>query len=470
MFMNSWLRTPRPGWRTRFGLVTALALSCASALAATTNEAKLAPLRARTAAANQARPPGVVIHHSPQSSGLYIGSPSLTVLPDGRYLASHDFFGPKSEEHVAPTSVVFRSSDRGATWQEVARIKPLFWANLFVHRGAAYIMGTDKHHGRIVIRRSNDGGATWTEPRDGATGLLASEGQYHTAPVPMVEHRGRLWRGFEDAMGGTDWGKRYRAHMLSVAVGADLLQAANWLISNPATRDPQWLNGTFNAWLEGNAVVTREGGIVNVLRVDTPGLPEKAAIIQVDGNGRSLRFDPATGFVDFPGGAKKFTIRFDPTSDRYWSLATVVLADRPATGKPAGIRNTLALTSSTDLRTWEARCLLLHHPDVARHGFQYPDWQFEGEDIIAAVRTAYDDAETGAHNNHDANYLTFHRFKGFRRLSQADSVPVSPVGLGQNVQTNSAAAKQSDASSPAQQGRQRPEAVRKSSERRTMDE
>jgi len=49
------------------------------------------------------------------------------------------------------------------------------------------------------------------------------------------------------------------------------------------------------------------------------------------------------------------------------------------------------------------------------------DWQFDGEDIIAACRTAFDDAEGGAHNNHDANYLTFHRFANFRRLTQADS-------------------------------------------------
>lgn len=38
--------------------------------------------------------PGVIIDHSPASSGRYVGSPSLAVLPDGTYVASHDFFGP----------------------------------------------------------------------------------------------------------------------------------------------------------------------------------------------------------------------------------------------------------------------------------------------------------------------------------------------------------------------------------------
>ncbi|MBS3776462.1 MAG: hypothetical protein KGY70_14800, partial [Bacteroidales bacterium] len=38
--------------------------------------------------------PGVVINHSPASSGKYIGSPSLVVMPNGDYIASHDYFGP----------------------------------------------------------------------------------------------------------------------------------------------------------------------------------------------------------------------------------------------------------------------------------------------------------------------------------------------------------------------------------------
>jgi hypothetical protein len=74
------------------------------------------------------------------------------------------------------------------------------------------------------------------------------------------------------------------------------------------------------------------------------------------------------------------------------------------------------LMRSGNLRDWEMRAILLQHPDTKAHGFQYPDWQFDGADIIAAVRTAFDDNEAGAHNAHDANYLTFHRIEGFRTL------------------------------------------------------
>jgi len=51
------------------------------------------------------------------------------------------------------------------------------------------------------------------------------------------------------------------------------------------------------------------------------------------------------------------------------------------------------------------------------------DWQFDGEGTIDASRTAFDDGQGGAHNNHDANFLTFHRCNNFRRRTMADSVP-----------------------------------------------
>jgi len=69
--------------------------------------------------------PGIVINHSPKSSGLYIGSPSIAVLNNGDYFASHDFFGPKSGEHQKARSLVFRSADRGQSWEKVSEIQSL---------------------------------------------------------------------------------------------------------------------------------------------------------------------------------------------------------------------------------------------------------------------------------------------------------------------------------------------------------
>jgi len=380
--------------------------------------------------------PGVVIDHSPAASGLYIGSPSIAILPDGAYVASHDFFGPKSTEHQSAVSAVFRSEDRGLSWQRVARIDGAFWSNLFVHQGRLYLLGVTRHHGLIVIRRSDDGARTWTEPKDADSGLLTPQGEYHTGPMPMLMHNGRLWRAVEDAGGGTQWGVRYRPMMLSAPLDADLMKADSWTRSNYLTRDPSWLDGQFLAWLEGNAVATPEGRVVDVLRVNG-GPGGKAARVRISDDGKMATFDPATGFIDLPGAAKKFTIRYDPQSKAYWSLVNPVPRKRGresllhvyANRKPGSVRNTLALVRSEDLEKWEIRCILLHHPDVVRHGFQYPDWQFDGGDLIAAIRTAYDDGLGGAHNAHDANYLTFHRFARFRELTMADSV-VDPAEIG----------------------------------------
>ncbi len=282
-----------------------------------------------------------------------------------------------------------------------------------MHRDALYIIGTDRNYGNAIIRRSTDGGVTWTVPLDAKTGLLRDNGQYHCAPMPVIEHDGRLWRTMERRDPPVGWGVTFCAGMFSVPVGADLLDAANWTFSNFLPGDVKWLGGSFGGWLEGNAVVTRDGRLLDMLRVDTRGYPEKAALVQISPDGRTASFDPQTGFVNFPGGAKKFTIRYDAPSALYWTLATIV-PPQFQRGKPGGVRNTLALTCSPDLATWTVRRELLQHPDTAKHGFQYVDWLFDGEDLIAACRTAFDDDQGGAHNFHDANYLTFHRIANFR--------------------------------------------------------
>jgi hypothetical protein len=84
---------------------------------------------------------------------------------------------------------------------------------------------------------------------------------------------------------------------------------------------------------------------------------------------------------------------------------------------PSAIRNTLALLSSTNLRDWHNRGIVLHHPDTVHHAFQYVDWLIDGDDLIAACRTAFDDEQGGAHSAHDANFLTFHRIANFRSRS-----------------------------------------------------
>ena len=363
------------------------------------------------------RVPGVVIDHSPAKTKCFIGSPSIAVLPDGGYVASHDFFGSGT---TPDRTVLFTSTNRGQTWQPRGEVKGQYWSTLFVHRDALYLMGTSREYGHAVIRRSLDGGRTWTIPRDADSGLLLAEGRYHCAPVPVVVHHGRVWRGMEDAMGGGGWGKEFRAFVMSAPEAADLLKATNWTCSSRLGWKAEFLSGHFGGWLEGNAVATPDGKMVDILRVDFRGLPEKAALIEISDDGRQSSFNPTNDFVDFPGGCKKFTIRYDERSHSYWSLANEV-PPQHAGKNTERARNTLALTSSSDLRHWTVRCVVLYHPDPEKHAFQYADWQFDGDDLIVVSRTAFDDVEGGVAVQHDANYLTFHRVKNFRTLQMSDS-------------------------------------------------
>ena len=70
---------------------------------------------ALSASAQVAELPGVVINHSPASKGKYLGSPSICILPSGRYVASHDYFGPKTKEFETAITDIFVSDDKGAS-------------------------------------------------------------------------------------------------------------------------------------------------------------------------------------------------------------------------------------------------------------------------------------------------------------------------------------------------------------------
>jgi hypothetical protein len=374
------------------------------------------------AAADFSKVPGVVIAHSPQSTGIYLGTPGIALVDHETYVAKCDEFGPKSTEKTHGLTRVFRSGDSGKTWRQIAAVRDLYWSNIFIHGGALYMSGVTRTYGDAVICKSTDNGATWSQPLDSSRGLLR-RGRYHTSSMPIIIHAGRLWRAmetFDDS--ATDMWHAHRPVMLSIPVDADLLDARNWTLSRPAARDPGWLGGKWSTWLEGNAVISPQGTVIDLLRCDyRTGGHEKAMWVDVSDDGSSLRFDPTTGFVDLPGGCKKFNIRYDEKSRLYWSLANYVprkhwdhAADRT--------RNTSALICSPDLRHWEACCALLYGSDIEHDGFQYADFAFDGDDLAAVYRTALDDGLGGAHNQHDSNFITFLRVRNFRTLKPIDSI------------------------------------------------
>jgi hypothetical protein len=366
-----------------------------------------------------------VVHFSPASSGIYLGSPSLLRLENGDLLAGMDMFG---KEAPRPTvSLIFRSTDNGATWRCVAELQGSFWANLFSHREAVYYLGCSDQNGAIVIRRSDDNGSTWTSPEDERTGLLfpkTDDAIYHCAPMPVVEFEGRLYRAFENNPAQA-WPHGFRSLVISADANADLLHASSWTASNPLIYDQKtdpagYANGEENlsggksaGWLEGNVVITPDNQLVNILRVNSLPVVDQAAVVQIHDQGKRVSFNPESGFIDFPGGMSKFTIRRDPQTQVYWTISNgITNPDNPRQ------RNSLSLYSSHDLKIWKHHVVLLEDKDdfarignESKVGFQYIDYRFDGDDIIFLSRTAYH----GAHNYHDANYMIFHRILNFRK-------------------------------------------------------
>jgi hypothetical protein len=390
-------------------------------------------------ALGQSLPPGVIIDRSPDFERVYVACPSIAILPDGAYVASHSWFGPGTTND---TTEVFASIDRGRTWAHLARVVGQWWSTLFVHRGALYLLGVDREYGHIVIRRSADGGRTWTTPQDARSGRLSDKPGFHGAPMPVLVHGDRLWRAFELSGGPASelaaeaarhpagsgyntgiWGDLYirprlnwASLVLSAPEDADLLRADQWRRSEPLFH-PE----SDSQWIEGNVVVAPDRRLVNVLRTNprtATGSPSRTStvvtLVDVSPDGSTQSWNAATAVVPFPGGGSKFTVRFDERSRRYWSLPNLQQ-------DPAAYRSIVALASSADLRDWRVEAILLQHPEPRHHAWQYLDWQFDGEDLIAVSRTAWE----GAKAAHDANYFTFHRFTGFRKLG--DGRTTSPA-------------------------------------------
>lgn len=361
------------------------------------------------------RVPGTVIAHSPASSGVYLGSPAIVRLPDDRFLAVHDIFG--RVEGPGFETFVYGSSDRGATWRRLCILPGQRWSSLHVIDTAVYMIGVHGADWNAVIRRSTDGGVTWTEPRTPETGLLVhgdSTTHCHCGPMPLLVHEGRVWRAMELFDPALPWGN-FRAMVMSAPEHADLLDASVWTFSNALPHPRTALPGT--TWLEGNVVLTPGGELVNILRCHTE-TDDVACVLAITDDGRTVAPHPAHPTVPLPGACKKFTIRYDERTRRYWSLTNHPLPQYRGINHVERTRNAVVLTSSPDLLTWDIHTTILEHPDVKHTGFQYLDWFFDGEDLAVLSRTAFDDGLGGAHDCHDANFITFHRVAGFRSFCE----------------------------------------------------
>lgn len=389
------------------------------------------------------------VKYQPELTRTFLGSPSVVRLEDNALVVSHDYYGvgcPRNHESEESLTSIYRSEDNGQTWVNITHIMNCYWSTLFTHRGALYILGCSQQYGSIYIRRSDDGGYTWTHPTEAANGQLFLGGyyhdapNYHCAPVAVLKHGGRIYKAFEDCTPCV-WGTGFQACVISALEDADLLDARNWTISNKIPFDPAWVPKEWGrtlkpGWREGNVVADKSEQLWDIMTFEAGPLEaEKSARIKIEDNGAKISFDPANGYFDLPGCKAKLTIRQDPVTGNYFTIGNAlddveILRRWAVDGDDSFTRfhkdhsmrqrNKTFLLTSDDLWHWRRVKLLLRdesglkpEDSIRLTGFQYTDWQFDGaDDIIFAVRTAY----RGAANFHDANRIYYGTIPNFRSL------------------------------------------------------
>ena len=366
-------------------------------------------------ALGQETPPGTTIYQTPSEPRSVVSSTSFAILPNGDYVASHivrkiNKTGVKSNDDPSET-LIHRSSDKGATWKQVSVLDRHTWGNLFVAEGKLYSIGVhNRNSGRLTIRCSGDGGATWSKLEEESGFLTSQTGFYTFHAAPMV-HRQRVWvfvEKLESKLG-------YRTYCVSAPIGADLLKPASWKKSTAIRIESNSLGGNNDRITEGAALPAGQD-VMALFRVVAANREMSAIgkVVQADANPMGLGISQ---FVEFPGGSNSFGAVYDSKSNAYWAVTL-------PKSKPYADLNRLTLVRSEDLGRWERRYRIVSHRDGVWHSLSTPSIGIDGDQLVMVTTCAWGD--TGSANR--PNRLVFLKVKDFRTLQLADSPPVLGKG------------------------------------------
>ena len=299
--------------------------------------------------------------------GFYVVDPDLIILPNGDYIA-----GRNRDRFI--------SKDKGLSWDSLnTEGYGVEHASTFYHQGDLYIIGDEAglSEGRGAITKSTDGGKTWADPVILNFGL-------RNAPSHVEVSRGRIWLAYEAP------GSSHEVNIASASSSSDLMNPDSWV-----TTVRQDNLGTGN---ETDMVLGRDGWPIAMTKNGGPkvkALSPTEAIAERDGN------------FSLPGDGSKYSVKYDSITDKWWALTS----KSPVEGE---IRTGITLYSSTDLKTFIKERVVLQGTSPSFHGFNYPFLQFDGEDIVFVLRTAWENEWGQAQRWHDGNMLTFHRVRDFR--------------------------------------------------------
>lgn len=324
----------------------------------------------------------------------FVADPEIAVLPNGDYVAAWAMSGRSSTADTAGVTTLYRSSDKGATWTSLGTQTPFLRGSLFVHDGALYFLGGNFEGGAGVIKKSLDNGSTWS-----TTTLSISASATPNNPAVF---NNRIWSAVSTS-----------SHFVSDT--SDLMQATSWSQGAGYGSQPSWPSeGEFMG--EGQMVASPEQGVVLLPKVKQHAL---TAISRVNSTTGAVTVDPDNDFVALPGGEKKFGAGYDAVSGKFYIISNPVLpAHSGSSILPDMIRNTSALLSSSDLRSWKVEKFFLYFEDIDREGAGYMNFDIDGTNMAVIARTAFKvPGETYPTRGHDSNVLTFHTIPDFRNAT-----------------------------------------------------
>ncbi|MBQ9921616.1 MAG: hypothetical protein IJO52_05480 [Clostridia bacterium] len=241
----------------------------------------------------------------------------------------------------------------------------------------------------------------------GSNGKNGNDG-VHKNPQNIVIYNDRIYTTLE-------WGSwsnnnyRHAAMVMSCDINDNLLVPENWSFSAPRKFNPNFAPEVAHLpycamTIEGTLVTDPKNRLLNVMRFSGD-----RCVLAYEVNTREHEAELSYSHcIPFPANLSKFMIKYDVVSKKYYSIASR-LCETIKTN-----RNLLSLMASDDLENWYVVLDLLDYSnqDPNKTGFQYVDFEIEGEDIIYLCRTAMNNA----HNFHDSNYSTFHRIQNFRKI------------------------------------------------------
>lgn len=329
-------------------------------------------------------------------SGNFLCSPNIVRTKSGRLIASMDLYGMPQL-----LTLLFYSEDNGKTWRYLNDLYPFYWGTLFYYKEVLYIIGLTTEYGNFIISNSLDEGKSWSAP---VTLFYGSNchckyGGFHRAPMPITMYNDRLYTCAE--YGCWDINSHIPC-ILSIHKDDDLMVPGNWVRSEYLHFDGDWKeasNSSQGDTMEGNIVRFPDGNLYNCLRWKS-GSYLKLKIDESD-------FEKAPefcGIINAPVSNSMFKII--PYKDKYL-LVTNHKTPAMEKYKSWSYRNRLSIFETSDIENFKLikDVVNFENEDASKFGFQYPSVILEGDELLMAVRSSFNNADSC----HNSNYCLFFR-------------------------------------------------------------